>query len=145
MLHVVTIGAYYPPVFTTWKILTTAASQLTAGPLCRGAKNQQKTGRTNLSAVFSLTPTPLMSKVLNCSIFLELSMYFLLKLLQTILILGLEESLSWIGSSAAMSQLAGCASHKFHLEKKKIFFQQTVKKSLNIYFPLMVSNWPARP
>ena len=34
MLHVVTTGAYYPPVVTTWKILTTGASQLTAGPLC---------------------------------------------------------------------------------------------------------------
>ena len=38
MLHVVTTGAYYPPVVTTWKILTTEASQLTAGPLCKGAK-----------------------------------------------------------------------------------------------------------
>ena len=36
MLHVVTTGAYYPPVVTTWKILTTGASQLTAGPLCSG-------------------------------------------------------------------------------------------------------------
>ena len=36
MLHVVTTGAYYPPVVTTWKILTTGASQLTAGPLCTG-------------------------------------------------------------------------------------------------------------
>ena len=26
MLHVVTTGAYYPPVVTTWKILTTGAS-----------------------------------------------------------------------------------------------------------------------
>ena len=34
MLHVVTTGAYYPPVVTTWKILTTGASQLTAGSLC---------------------------------------------------------------------------------------------------------------
>ena len=34
MLHVVTTGAYYPPVVTTWKILTTEASQLTAGALC---------------------------------------------------------------------------------------------------------------
>ena len=36
MLHVVTTGAYYPPVVTTWQILTTAASQLTAGSLCIG-------------------------------------------------------------------------------------------------------------
>ena len=34
MLHVVTTGAYYPPVVTTWKILTIGASLLTAGPLC---------------------------------------------------------------------------------------------------------------
>ena len=34
MLHVVTIGAYYPPVVTTWKILTTGASYLTKGTLC---------------------------------------------------------------------------------------------------------------
>ena len=26
LLHVVTTGAYYPPVVTTWKILTTGAS-----------------------------------------------------------------------------------------------------------------------
>ena len=37
MLHVVTTGAYYPPVVTTWKILTTGASYLTAGLLCNGA------------------------------------------------------------------------------------------------------------
>ena len=36
MLQVVSTGAYYPPVDTTWKILTTGASQLTAGPLCNG-------------------------------------------------------------------------------------------------------------
>ena len=36
MLHAVTTGAYYPPVDTTWKILTTGASQLTAGALCSG-------------------------------------------------------------------------------------------------------------
>ena len=36
MLHVVTTGAYYPPVVTTWKILTTGASQLTAVSLCTG-------------------------------------------------------------------------------------------------------------
>ena len=36
MLHAVTTGAYYPPVDTSWKILTTGASQLTAGPLCSG-------------------------------------------------------------------------------------------------------------
>ena len=40
MLHVVTTGAYYPPVVTTWKILTTGASQLTAGPLCIGAEEE---------------------------------------------------------------------------------------------------------
>ena len=34
MLHVLTTGAYYPPVVTTWKILTTGASYLTAGTLC---------------------------------------------------------------------------------------------------------------
>ena len=33
MLHVLTTGAYYPPVVTTWKILTTGASYLTAGTL----------------------------------------------------------------------------------------------------------------
>ena len=36
MLHVVTTGAYYPPVVTNWKILTTGASQLTAVSLCSG-------------------------------------------------------------------------------------------------------------
>ena len=36
MLQVVSTGAYYPPVDTTWKILTTGASQLTAGALCTG-------------------------------------------------------------------------------------------------------------
>ena len=36
MLHAVTTGAYYPPVDTTWKILTTGASKLTAGALCSG-------------------------------------------------------------------------------------------------------------
>ena len=34
MLHVVTAGAYYTPVVTTWKILTTGASYLTTGTLC---------------------------------------------------------------------------------------------------------------
>ena len=34
MLHVVTTGAYYPPVVTAWKILTIGASELTAGALC---------------------------------------------------------------------------------------------------------------
>ena len=38
MLHEVTTGAYYPHVDTTWKILTTGASQLTAGALCTGGK-----------------------------------------------------------------------------------------------------------
>ena len=37
MLHVVTTRAYYPPVVTTWKILTTGASYLTAGALCSEA------------------------------------------------------------------------------------------------------------
>ena len=36
LLHVVTTGAYYPPVVTTWKILTTGASFLTTGTLCTG-------------------------------------------------------------------------------------------------------------
>ena len=34
MLLVVSTGAYYPPVVTTWKILTTGASYLTKGMLC---------------------------------------------------------------------------------------------------------------
>ena len=34
MLHGVTTGAYYPPVVTTWKIITT--SQMTTGTLCSG-------------------------------------------------------------------------------------------------------------
>ena len=34
MLHVVTTGAYYPPVVTTWKILTTGDSNLKTGTLC---------------------------------------------------------------------------------------------------------------
>ena len=38
MLHVVTTGAYYPPVVTTWKILTTGASQLTTEALCTVAE-----------------------------------------------------------------------------------------------------------
>ena len=38
MLQVVSTGAYYPPVDTTWKILTTGASQLTAGALCTGQR-----------------------------------------------------------------------------------------------------------
>ena len=37
MLQVVSTGAYYPLVDTTWKILTTGASYLTAGALCTGA------------------------------------------------------------------------------------------------------------
>ena len=37
MLQVVSTGAYYPPVDTTWKILTTGASYLTAGALCSEA------------------------------------------------------------------------------------------------------------
>ena len=40
MLHVVTTGAYYPPVVTTWKILTTGASQSTAGSLCTVAQRR---------------------------------------------------------------------------------------------------------
>ena len=42
MLHAVTTGAYYPPVDTTWKILTTGASKLTAGALCTAPKSQGK-------------------------------------------------------------------------------------------------------
>ena len=38
MLHAVTTGAYYPPVVTTKKILTTGASYLTTGTLCTIAK-----------------------------------------------------------------------------------------------------------
>ena len=34
MLYAVTTGAYYPPVVTTWKILTTGTSYLTSGALC---------------------------------------------------------------------------------------------------------------
>ena len=36
MLHVVTAGAYYPLVVTTWKIFTTGTSYLTTGTLCNG-------------------------------------------------------------------------------------------------------------
>ena len=43
MFHAVTTGAYYPPVDTTWKILTTGASQLTAGALCIVLKRYQNT------------------------------------------------------------------------------------------------------
>ena len=39
MLHA---GAYYPPVDTTWNILTTGASQLTAGALCTHWKDAKK-------------------------------------------------------------------------------------------------------
>ena len=41
MLQVVSTGAYYPPVDTTWKILTTGASYLTAGALCSEAVNDK--------------------------------------------------------------------------------------------------------
>ena len=34
MLHAVTTGAYYPPVVTTWNILTTGAFYLKTGTLC---------------------------------------------------------------------------------------------------------------
>ena len=34
MLHAITTGAFYPHVDTTWKILTTGASQLTVGAFC---------------------------------------------------------------------------------------------------------------
>ena len=34
MLHVVTTGAYYPPLLNTWKILTTGISYLTTGTSC---------------------------------------------------------------------------------------------------------------
>ena len=43
MLQVVSTGAYYPPVDTTWKILTTGASQLTAGALCGGVVGLSQT------------------------------------------------------------------------------------------------------
>ena len=34
MLHVVTTGAYYPPIVTALNILATGASYLTTGTLC---------------------------------------------------------------------------------------------------------------
>ena len=49
LLHVVTTGAYYPPVVTTWKILTTGASQLTAGPLCNAMQSTSTTTFTSSS------------------------------------------------------------------------------------------------
>ena len=68
MLHAVTTGAYYPPVDTTWKILTTGASQLTAGALCSGgAQNVSMTtiwfvlNFDNLNHVDSLVSAPFAS------------------------------------------------------------------------------------
>ena len=46
MLQVVSTGAYYPPVDTTWKILTTGASQLTAGALCTVEQKHYIVGQT---------------------------------------------------------------------------------------------------
>ena len=40
MLHVVTTGAYYPPVVTTLEILTTGASYLTTGILCSDGRDK---------------------------------------------------------------------------------------------------------
>ena len=34
MFPALTTGAYYPPVVTTWKILTTGTFHLTTGTLC---------------------------------------------------------------------------------------------------------------
>ena len=42
MLHAITTGAFYPHVDTTWKILTTGASLLTAGALCSVQGVQKK-------------------------------------------------------------------------------------------------------
>ena len=52
MLHVVTTGAYYPPVVTTWKILTTGASQLTAVSLCSGLRYKPQRCDLNLEEIF---------------------------------------------------------------------------------------------
>ena len=41
MLQVVSTGAYYPPVDTTWKILTTGASQFTVVSLCSGLSKKE--------------------------------------------------------------------------------------------------------
>ena len=40
MLQVASTGAHYPPVDTTWKILTTGASQLTVVSLCTVMRSQ---------------------------------------------------------------------------------------------------------
>ena len=47
MLHVVTTGAYYPPVVITWKILTTGASYLTTGTLCTVVDHRNTAGDHN--------------------------------------------------------------------------------------------------
>ena len=39
-LHVITTWVYYPPVVTTWKILTTGASYLTTGTLCSDGRDK---------------------------------------------------------------------------------------------------------
>ena len=45
ILHVVTTGAYYLPVVTTWKIFTTGASYLTTGTVCTGISCKKKSKR----------------------------------------------------------------------------------------------------
>ena len=41
MLHVVTTGAYYPPVVTTWKNFTKVASYLTMGTFCNELRGHE--------------------------------------------------------------------------------------------------------
>ena len=41
MLQVVSTGAYYPLVVTTWKIFTTGTSYLTTGTLCTVVKYEK--------------------------------------------------------------------------------------------------------
>ena len=53
MLQVVSTGVYYPPVDTTWKILTTGASQLTAGALCNGVELFYASGEVHLKKITS--------------------------------------------------------------------------------------------
>ena len=50
MLYAVTTGAYYPPVDTTWKILTTGASQLTTGALCTVRFSAKKVEETQANS-----------------------------------------------------------------------------------------------
>ena len=56
MLHVVTTGAYYPPVVTTWKILTTGASQLTAVSLCTVATTEKVRKETSAISIIGCVP-----------------------------------------------------------------------------------------